>query len=196
MIQSMPSSISHATVGLAIGAMCRPRQALVTPRYWIAGAVMAALPDIDAIGRPFHLGDVSWLGGHRGLTHSLLFAGAFAALAVTLWFRRPPWDSHRVRVWLYLAGAMGSHGLLDALASYGQGVAFFAPFSWKRFTFSWHPIGPLVGPRPASTTTRVLLALGGELWIVVPALLAIVVIALLQRAARPPAASPHAHNTA
>jgi inner membrane protein len=33
-----------------------------------------------------------------------------------------------------------SHGILDALTNGGRGVAFFSPFSSKRYFFPWTPI--------------------------------------------------------
>jgi inner membrane protein len=49
-------------------------------------AAVAVLPDADVLGLRLGVAHGS-LFGHRGLTHSLLFAG-IAALAAALWFRR------------------------------------------------------------------------------------------------------------
>ena len=35
--------------------------------------------------------------------------------------------------------AIASHGVLDALTSYGEGVAFLAPFVSNRWKFEWQP---------------------------------------------------------
>ncbi len=34
---------------------------------------------------------------------------------------------------------MLAHGIFDAFTGYGEGVAFFAPFSWHRFASAWEP---------------------------------------------------------
>jgi inner membrane protein len=134
----MPSSVGHALAALAIGAVVVPRP--ISRRVWTVGAATAVLPDIDAIGRPFGYPDIAWLGGHRALTHSILFALVVAALAMLIWFREPQWSAARVRLLVAFAAGMISHGVLDALTTYGGGVAFLAPFTWRRFESSWEPI--------------------------------------------------------
>ncbi len=51
---------------------------------------------------------------------------------------RPP--ERRWHIWLVLALAAASHGLLDALTNGGRGVAFFAPFVDTRWHFPVQPI--------------------------------------------------------
>jgi inner membrane protein len=112
------------------------------PPRWRTGrvigltAVAAATPDLDAIGRPFGHGDVPMLGGHRALTHSLFAAFVVAAIALAFTSRdaRP---RDRWRVSLYVLLVVASHGLLDAFATYGEGVAFFAPFATLRWKSTW-----------------------------------------------------------
>jgi inner membrane protein len=105
---------------------------------WIAGIGCSILPDADVIAFPFGVayGD---LLGHRGVTHSLLFA-ALLSVAVTLAFRGDRWRGHRLRVAFFLFVVTASHGLLDACTNGGLGVAFFAPFSAERFFFPARPI--------------------------------------------------------
>jgi inner membrane protein len=96
--------------------------------------VCAVLPDADVIG--FAVGiPYEHVVGHRGLSHSLLFAALLATMATFV--IRDRWDA---RVWLFLLLATASHGLLDALTDGGLGVAFFAPFSDRRYFFPWRPI--------------------------------------------------------
>jgi inner membrane protein len=116
----------------------------VPRRFWIAGALCAVLPDLDAIGRPFHAGDVAWLGGHRAFTHSLLFAVLLATGVTWAAFGRAEWRRHRGRIWLYLMVATISHGVLDAFTGFGGGVEFLSPFSTQRFTALWRPITGIV----------------------------------------------------
>lgn len=135
--EEMPSAFSHAIAGLGIGAcFCGPE----TPASaWALGALCGALPDIDVAGFQFGVryGSV-W--GHRGFTHSLVFAAALAGAIVGLGFRQgvpglpPGW------MWLYLFLATISHSLLDALTDGGMGVALFSPFDNRRIFFPVRPI--------------------------------------------------------
>jgi inner membrane protein len=43
-------------------------------------------------------------------------------------------------LWIYLFLATASHGFLDAMTDGGLGVAFFSPFSNKRYFLPWTPI--------------------------------------------------------
>jgi inner membrane protein len=133
----MPSSVAHALVAVTVAAALRPRP---TPRrFWLPVAVCAVVPDLDAIGWPFGLPDIAWLGGHRALTHSLLFAGALGAAIGTMYTRSPEWRGIRVRLCITLAIATATHGILDAMTTYGAGVAFFAPLWWTRYKLDWQP---------------------------------------------------------
>ena len=132
----MPTIFSHAVAGAALIAAF-PKTTV--PRRWaIVGAAAAMLPDVDVVGFRFGIqyGD---LLGHRGLSHSIIFAAGLAAVATILfagWTRgaRCGW------VWLYLLLATVSHPLLDACTNGGLGVAFFSPFDTTRYFFPWRPI--------------------------------------------------------
>lgn len=133
----MASVFSHAVAGVAIGtAFWRPG---VPARYWIAGAVLAAAPDLDSIGFRFGI-DYGDMLGHRGLTHSILFAAVLAGLVAVLAFPSDAAPVPRGQLWLYLCLATASHGTLDALTNGGLGVAFFAPFDNTRYFFPFTPI--------------------------------------------------------
>ncbi len=134
----MPSSIGHALVASAIGAPLAPGGP--GRRYWIAGILCAVLPDLDAVGRPFGWGDLGFLGGHRALTHSVIFAVVLGLVVAELAFRDARWHGYRGRIIAYLVLATASHGALDAFAAYGDGVAFFSPFSATRYTAPWRPL--------------------------------------------------------
>ena len=129
--------MTHAVSGIAFGSAFRRSSG--TARIWLAGAVCAAVPDIDVIGFRFgiHYGD---LLGHRGLTHSLTFAAVLAAVVVALVSRDGTSGLNRGALWLYLFIATASHGCLDAMTDGGLGVAFFSPFSNARYFFPVRPI--------------------------------------------------------
>ena len=130
----MPSVFSHAVVGATVVAcgLPRPRAVLVA-----LGAVLAVVPDLDVVGLAFGWGLDHPLG-HRGLSHSLSVAIGLAGIAAALVRLRPA--ERRWRIWLVLALAAASHGLLDALTNGGRGVAFFAPFVDTRWHFPVRPI--------------------------------------------------------
>ncbi len=130
----MATPISHLAVPLALTAALGTH--LVPPSLMLLALAYAVLPDIDALGL--------WLGvpyahafGHRGFTHSLLFsvlmAGAGALLA-------PALGAQPLLAFLLLFVCIASHGLLDALTNGGLGVAFFSPFSQRRYFLPWRVI--------------------------------------------------------
>ncbi len=134
----MPTIITHAVVGVAIAQVLAPcsRRAMLS----MVAAGCAMLPDADVIG--FGVGiDYSDFLGHRGFTHSLLFAVLVAA-ALTLVMRNKSEGGPRVFACLFAAAA--SHGILDAFTNGGLGVAFFSPFDLTRYFFPVRPI--LVSP--------------------------------------------------
>jgi inner membrane protein len=133
----MASVFSHAVAALGIGA-CFYRPS--TPkRVWVAGALCSVIPDLDVIGFQFgiHYGDF-W--GHRGFTHSLLFAALLASSVVLVAFRQGVPGLTRFTLWTYFFLATASHGILDAMTDGGLGVAFFSPFNTTRYFLPWRPI--------------------------------------------------------
>lgn len=142
----MPSSVSHALVAVALGSALAPRP-LLRP-FLLAGAATAVLIDIDAAGRLLNdgPGDLEWLGGHRGFTHSLTGAAMFGSLAALATLGHARFDRARLRLGLFVAMAAAAHGALDAFTSIGaetSPVQFFNPFSTRGYTAPWHPIaGP------------------------------------------------------
>ena len=96
------------------------------------------VPDVDVIGFLFGVryGDMF---GHRGFTHSIVFALVFSGIATAAYpgkGRETGWRT----LWLYLFIATISHAVLDAFTNGGLGVAFFSPFSNHRYFFPWTPI--------------------------------------------------------
>jgi len=127
----MPTPLSHAAVGYAIGAWSAHDVPPSTQRVCLAAAACAALPDIDVIG----------FTAHRGITHSLTFAVVAAAAAAFLLFPQSLARRTRIQIALTLLVALLSHSCLDALSQYSWGVEFLAPFSQQRFRFVWTPLG-------------------------------------------------------
>jgi inner membrane protein len=114
----------------------------IPKRVWLIGAACSVIPDLNVIGFRFGVryGDF-W--GHRGFTHSLIFAALLASVLVGMAFCRGVPGMSRISMWLFFFLATSSHGLLDAMTDGGLGVAFFAPFNNQRYFFPWRPIKAL-----------------------------------------------------
>ena len=123
----MPTILTHAAVPLAVGLGLGA--GVIPVRLLIAGVIVSILPDLDVVA--FHLGfPYAHDLGHRGATHSLLFAAIIALLGSTAisYFK-----ASISRTFSFLLLAAASHGLLDAFTNGGMGIAFFWPFSSARY---------------------------------------------------------------
>jgi inner membrane protein len=123
----MPTPVSHAAVGYAIGVWTQ--RGAPVKRVCVIAAACAALPDIDLLSSPFI--------AHRGITHSITFALIVALLVA--------WTQRRAWLAVVFGLALLSHSCLDALTTYSAGIAFFAPFSAERYRFLWTPLGDPAG---------------------------------------------------
>ena len=133
----MASAPTHVVATSAIAAFFhRPR---VPWHLWFFGALLAVAPDLDVIMFRFGVKYADLLG-HRGLTHSLLAAAVVSFVVVLFFYRDGTGPLTWNQVWLFLFLCMASHGVLDALTKGGLGVAFFAPFSDKRYFFPERPL--------------------------------------------------------
>ncbi|HVZ81151.1 MAG TPA: metal-dependent hydrolase [bacterium] len=177
----MASALTHAFVGSVMGKIIRGKDRMPR-RFWIGLALTAALPDLDVVS--FHLGipyESPW--GHRGFTHSLVFAAFLGWLTLELLrlgekrFSRNWW-----MLWACFFLATASHGLLDAMTNGGMGIAFFWPFRNARYFLPWRPI--LVSPVAfqAFFHHRAFAILKSEfLWVWIPVVLLWVLSAILRR---------------
>ncbi len=132
----MPTIISHAFVGAASSRL------LLSPStpVLVLASLCALLPDADVIS--FKLG-ISYGAdfGHRGFSHSVLFAVLIGALV--------GWGMHRFSQqpkngWIKWAAFFSlvtlSHSVLDAFTDGGLGVAFLWPFDHARYFAPFRPI--------------------------------------------------------
>lgn len=201
----MPSIITHAAVPLAL--WCAADRGRIPPRLLAAGVVAAMLPDADVLAFALHIPYADAFG-HRGASHSLLFACALAILAALLLNlgRGRPWSAPRSsgsrRPWsavscqprlastlqaaTFVFVCAASHPLLDALTSGGLGVALAWPWSEHRFFAPWRPIR--VSPfAPQFFSARGLATLLSELrWVWLPLAGAVVAWKLIQPAPAAP----------
>jgi len=88
----MPSIITHAAVPLAL--WCAADRGRIPPRLLAAGVIAAMLPDADVLAFALHIPYADAFG-HRGASHSLLFACVLAMVAALLhsFGRGRPWSA-------------------------------------------------------------------------------------------------------
>lgn len=131
------ASIGHLMVGSAVGAGYAQDTDAPRRRLAICGfALLGLLPDLDLLGGVFGVSPDGPLG-HRGLTHSLVFAAAVALLiALIAWGRKA--RPGPIALWTFLA--VGSHGIVDMLSSQGHGPMLFWPFTTETWLFAWRPV--------------------------------------------------------
>ena len=127
----MASIFGHSIVAFTITKVLNNNQSKLLILFAIVSAIF---PDLDVISFNFGIPYEHPLG-HRGFTHSILFALTWSilitfTLGITskkLWF-------------LVIFLSTFSHGILDAMTSGGRGVGFFIPFNNDRFFFPFREI--------------------------------------------------------
>ena len=94
----------------------------------------AILPDLDVLAFNFGI-PYSHPFGHRGFTHSILFALIWSVLLSYIFGKTRKFIFAIV---LFLSTL--SHGILDAMTTGGKGVGFFIPFENSRYFFPFREI--------------------------------------------------------
>lgn len=160
----VPTIFSHVAVPLAL-RFGLGRGAVPT-RLLVAGVVAAALPDLDVLAFRLNVA-YSHALGHRGFSHSLVFALALALLALA-W--APSLRSSRFAAFIFVGLAAVSHPLLDMFTNGGLGVALWWPWSAERFFAPW----PVIEVSPLSLhrlfSARGVAVIKSELlWVCLPA---------------------------
>lgn len=171
----MPTIFTHALLPL-VGAAAVPPLSL-PKRLIVTGMVFAMLPDADVItARTFDIPHTDDLG-HRGVTHTLLFA---LLLAGTTMLFADFFRARRSTVLLFLALATLSHPLADMLTQGGKGIMILWPIEDARFKFLAHPIQASPVGFKAFDTGVIWSVLWSEIrWLLLPA----VFVAFLARLA-------------
>lgn len=133
----MASAFGHAAAAVAFS-----QAGITKPMTWrllLAGVVLSILPDADSIGFLFGVPYGSFWG-HRGFSHSIVFALLIAVLTQQLCFNKHKTRTEAYRIILFLFFSCVSHTVLDAMTTGGLGVAFFSPFNNERYFFPFRPI--------------------------------------------------------
>jgi len=174
----MPSIFTHAVFATAIGRAFEP--GILSLRFWVLTATCAILPDIDAIGFPLGIRYNS-LFGHRGLTHSIVFAVFTGVMVGSMAFRNQNIGIKTRVLILYFSLVTLSHPLLDTLTNGGYGVALFAPFSGKRYFAPWRPIEVTPLGLKFFSAQGLAVLLGEIAWIWIPSLLVLLLAVMIRR---------------
>ncbi len=122
----MASLFGHGLVGFTLSKIVDSKNNKLLLFLAIGSAI---LPDIDVIAFNFGIPYGHPLG-HRGFTHSIVFAILWAVI-IALLLRK----QKKSIVFPVIFLSTISHGILDALTTGGKGIGFFIPFSDERFFF-------------------------------------------------------------
>jgi inner membrane protein len=127
----MASVFGHSIVGFTLTKVIESKH---TKWLLIAAIFSTILPDFDVV--TFRMGiPYSHSLGHRGFTHSMLFAILWALILMFTLGRKSKLIWFSV---IFLSTV--SHGVLDAMTSGGKGVGFLIPFNNNRFFFPFREI--------------------------------------------------------
>ena len=134
----MASAFAHALAAVAIGKTLPSKY--TSAKFWLLGIICTIIPDADVV--MFKLGiPYEHVLGHRGFSHSLVFALLLGILVTAIFYRSIKLTSKDgVLLILFFSLCTASHILLDALTNGGLGVAVFAPFDNTRYFLPWRPI--------------------------------------------------------
>ena len=170
----MPTILSHAAVPVSLALA----SGLIPRRLLFVGIIACIIPDIDVLAFRFNIAYAHDFG-HRGFTHSVMFAFALALLALA--FARQLQASRKI-AFAFIGLSTVSHPLLDMLTNGTHGVALLWPWSNERYVAGWHVIeaSPLSLRRVFSE--RGLVVLQSELlWIWLPAVVFAVVVFFIRK---------------
>jgi inner membrane protein len=174
----MASAFGHAFSALAVGSAFN--KSIINWKFWVLGMVCSILPDADVIAFAYGVPYES-VWGHRGFTHSFLFALILAVALAYLFYSRVGAKT-RILLILYFFICTASHSVLDALTNGGLGVAFFFPFENSRYFFPWRPIqvSP-IGVDSFFTERGVRVIMSELLWIGVPGTIVILLTKTIRK---------------
>ena len=127
----MASLFGHGLIGYLFSKVIDKKNV----RLLICLAIVSAiLPDIDVLSFKFGIPYKSCFG-HRGFTHSILFAIFWAFICAYVF------GKNRKQVFfIVILLATLSHSILDAMTNGGEGVGFFIPFDDSRYFLPFRPI--------------------------------------------------------
>lgn len=176
----MPTIITHAAVPLYLGLGLG--QKIIPRRLLLAGVALAMLPDADVLSFKFGV-EYGSVFGHRGFTHSLLFA--FVVPLLCVWLGRRWFKASLMRCWSFLTLSLLSHSLLDSVTTGGKGVGWLWPWSDERFFAPWQVIKVAPFALSRYTTPYGHQVIISELfWVWLPGIIVMLILMLLRNNSR------------
>lgn len=159
----MATIFTHVLLPVAFRVSVGP--GVVSKRLLFMAMVATILPDADVLAFVYGI-PYSDAFGHRGFTHSVVFALAAGVLAMAA---ANQLGSTKRIAFLVIFLAMVSHALLDAFTNGGLGVALGWPFSEARYFMPWQPIevSP-IGARGFFTARGLEVIVSEIFWVIVP----------------------------
>ncbi len=176
----MASAFAHVAVAYSLGKTFT--LSIPARRLWSLTVLCCLLPDVDVLGLLWGIPYGHPLG-HRGFTHSIVFAilvglTVFRLASPTI----PYWTRSYLMGALYFSLVTMSHGILDAFTDGGLGIAFFAPFDSSRYFFPWRPIAVSpIGISQFFSEYGMGVVLSELLWIGIPVGIWLVVLRVTRR---------------
>lgn len=133
----MPTIITHGFAGLIGGKIFTEKETL---KFWILSALVPMIPDADVIAFRFGIPYESMLG-HRGFSHSLVFALILALVVMFAAFRETKSGSKKwFQYFVFFFLSALSHPILDAFTNGGLGVGLLIPIDESRYFSPFRPI--------------------------------------------------------
>jgi inner membrane protein len=130
----MATIFTHPVVPIVAGLLAGKER--VSKRLIVWSSIASIIPDADVIAFRFGISYASEFG-HRGFTHSLVFAAFLGMVAMVL---SRYFDAKRHITFLMIFIGAFSHPFLDAFTNGGLGVAIFWPIDIARYFWPVTPI--------------------------------------------------------
>lgn len=165
----MASIFGHALFGVGISKSFSRQTTL---KIMVFAAFCTIVPDADVLAFPLGIPYESALG-HRGFSHSILFALLFSLFVKQIFFSRIPlFSTSGWKLWVLFFLCVLSHSILDSLTNGGLGVGYFIPFENGRYFFPWRPIqvSP-IGAKNFFSEWGLRVLMSEAVWIGIPSLL-------------------------
>ena len=161
--QILPTTLTHTipviAVGLGLG------KDYISKRLIFTGAFIANIPDLDLIAPRFYDFAFDSIYGHRGFSHSIVFA-IISSFIFSFFFIKSGFK----KAFLFLTFCTLSHGVLDSFTQGGLGIPFIWPLTDIRYySFAQPIINSGVSFRTLYTTTKAFPIYWSEfIWVWVP----------------------------
>ena len=169
----MASVFGHAIVGYTI-----TKAASIKNYKWLLllAILSSVLPDLDVLTFNFGI-PYSHPFGHRGFTHSIVFAIIWAILLMLFFGKQ-----NKVLWFVVIFFSTVFHGILDAMTTGGKGIGFFIPFNNERFFFPFRPIqvSPL-GIEKFFSEWGIQVILSEVKYILIPCIIVLLILRLIKK---------------